>query len=333
MAHTSTYRTRIAGTGSYLPEKILTNVDLEKLVDTSDAWIRERTGIASRHMAADGEFTSDLAFHASMRALEMAERTPADIDMILLATVSPDQIMPNTACVLQAKLGAPECMALDISAACSGFVYGLAIADQFIRTGPLKNILVVGAEVLHRIVNYKDRDTCILFGDAAGAAVVTRAEEGQDSTIYSHHLHADGKISDLFVLPGGGSVHPISQYVLDNNLQYVRMKGREIFKNAVRTMSQACQEALEYNQMSADQVDWVIPHQANIRIIEAVAKHFGIPMEKVVVEIEDTGNTSAATVPVTLDRAVRDGRIQRGQNVLLTAFGAGITSGSLLMRF
>ena len=333
MANGSIYRTRIAGTGSYLPEKLLTNTDLEKIVDTSDTWIRERTGIASRHIAADGEVTSDLAYHASMRALEMAEKKPEDIDMILLGTVSPDQIMPNTACVLQRKLGARDCMALDISAACSGFVYGLAIADQFIRTGPAKTVLVVGAEVLHRIVNYKDRDTCILFGDAAGAAVVTPADDDQDSKIYSHHLHADGKISDLFVLPGGGSVHPFSQEVLDNDLHYVRMKGREIFKNAVRTMSQACQEALDYNNLDADVVDWVIPHQANIRIIEAVAKHFGIPMDKVVVEIEDMGNTSAATVPVALDRAVRDGRVQRGQHVLLTAFGAGITSGSLLMRF
>lgn len=333
MATQLVYRSRIAGTGSYLPEKLLTNLELEKCVDTSDSWIRERTGIIHRHIAAKGEFTSDLALQASKRALEMAEVGPADIDMIIFATVSPDQIMPNTACVLQHKLGARDCMAVDISAACSGFVYALAIADQFIRTGPSKNILVVGAEILHPYVNYKDRDTCILFGDAAGAVLLTRAQEDQDSTIYSHHLHADGSISDLFVLPAGGSAMPFSQEVLDSESQYVRMKGREIFKHAVRTMSQACQEALEYNNMPADQISWVIPHQANIRIIEAVAKHFGIPMEKVVVEIADMGNTSAATVPVAFDRAVRDGRIQRGQNILLTAFGAGITSGSLLARF
>lgn len=333
MVISSTYRTRIAGTGSYLPEKLLTNFDLEKCVDTSDSWIRERTGIVHRHIAAKGEVTSDLALQASVRALEMAEMKATDIDMIVFATVSPDQVMPNTACVLQQKLGARDCMAVDISAACSGFVYAMAIADQFIRTGPTRSILVVGAEVLHPYVNYKDRDTCILFGDAAGAAILTRANDSDDSTIYSHHLHADGSISDLFVLPSGGSAMPFSQEVLDSGSHYVRMKGREIFKNAVRAMSQACQEALEFNKMEPSQVSWVIPHQANVRIIEAVAKHFGIPMEKVIVEIADMGNTSAATVPVAFDRAVRDGRIQRGQNLLFTAFGAGITSGSLLARF
>jgi 3-oxoacyl-[acyl-carrier-protein] synthase-3 len=253
--------------------------------------------------------------------------------MILVATVSPDQPMPNTACVLQHKLGAGNCMAVDISAACTGFVYGLSIADQFIRSGTYKNILVVGAEVLHRYVNYKDRETCILFGDGAGACVLSRAAEGENSEIFSVHLHADGAISDLFVLPAGGSAIPFSERVLKENLQYVKMKGREIFKHAVRTMSDACGEALEHNKMSPGDVSWVIPHQANLRIIEAVAKHFKIPMDKVVVEIEDTANTSAATVIIALDRAVRDGRILRGQNLLLTAFGAGITSGSILMRY
>ncbi|MGE0764223.1 MAG: beta-ketoacyl-ACP synthase III [Bdellovibrionales bacterium] len=327
------YRSKISGTGSYLPEKRLSNEDLEKLVDTNDQWIRERTGIRWRHIAAPGEFTSDLALNASRRALEAANMTAQDIEMILFATVSPDQVMPNTACVLQHKLGAKDIMAVDVSAACSGFVYGLTIADQFIRTGRYKHILVVGAEVLHKYVNYKDRDTCILFGDAAGAAVLSRAEAGEKSQIYSSHLHADGAISDLFVLPAGGSAMPFSQEVLDNDLQYVRMKGREIFKHAIRTMAQSCSEALEANKMSADEVSWVIPHQANIRIIEGVAKHFGIPMEKVVVEIEDMGNTSAATVPVAFDKAIRDGRIQRGQNILLTAFGAGITSGTVLLRY
>ena len=333
MSIASTYRTKISGTGSYLPEKKLTNFDLEKLVDTNDEWVQERTGIAARSVAADDEITSDLALKASKEALDMAGLSAKDLDAIILGTVSPDQIMPNTACVLQKKLGAGDIFSLDISAACSGFVYGLAIADQFIRTGPYKHILVVGAEVLTRIVNYKDRNTCILFGDGAGAAIASRAEQGEESQIFSHHLHADGGISDLFELPGGGSKHPINQECLDQELQFVRMKGREIFKHAVRTMSQACKEALEFNDMPADQVNWVIPHQANTRIIEAVARHFGISMDKVVVEIKDMGNTSAATVPVALDRAVRDGRIQRGHNLLFTAFGAGITSGSLLMRF
>lgn len=316
-----------------MPERRLTNLDLEKMVETNDQWIRERTGIGARHIAAKGEFTSDLALAASRAALAAANLNPQDLEMILFATVSPDQVMPNTACVLQRKLGCRDIMSLDISAACSGFVYGLGIADQFIRTGTYRHVLVVGAEILHPFVNYKDRETCILFGDAAGVAVLSRAEKGDASQIYSTHLHADGHISDLFVLPAGGSALPFSQEVLDNDLQFVKMKGREIFKHAVRTMSQACEEALNANQMSADEVAWVIPHQANVRIIEAVAKHFGISMDRVVVEIEDMGNTSAATVPVALDRAIRDGRIQRGQNILLTAFGAGITSGSALLRY
>lgn len=327
------FRSRLAGTGSYLPEKRLSNDDLAKLVDTNDEWIFERTGIRARHIAADGEFTSDLALKASQNALDAAKLSPSDIDMILVATVSPDQPMPNTACVLQHKLGARKCMAVDISAACTGFVYGFSIADQFIRTGTYKNILVVGAEVLHRYVNYKDRGTCILFGDAAGAAIVSRATDDEDSKVYSTHLSADGSISDLFVLPAGGSALPFTQQVLEDNRHFLTMKGREIFKHAVLTMSQRCDEAMEANHMTSEDISWIIPHQANLRIIEAVAKHAGIPMRKVVVEIEDMGNTSAATVIVALDRAVRDGRIQRGQNVLLTAFGAGITSGSLLMRY
>lgn len=327
------YRSRLAGTGSFLPEKRLTNEDLEKLVETNDQWIRERTGISSRRIAEDGVNTSDLALEASKRALEAAGLTAKDLDMILVATVTPDQPMPNTACVLQKKLGAGHCMAVDISAACTGFVYGYSIADQFIRSGTYKNVLVVGAEILHRLVNYKDRETCILFGDGAGAAIISRAPENDPAQVYSVHLHANGEISDLFTLAAGGSAHPLSQKVLDEGLHYVKMKGREIFKHAVVTMSQACSEALEANNMSPDEVSWVIPHQANLRIIEAVAKHFGIPMSKVVVELQDMGNTSAATVIVALDRAIRDGRIQRGQNILLTAFGAGITSGSILMRY
>ncbi len=329
----SFYRSKIAGTGSYLPEKLLTNQDLEKMVETSDEWIVERTGISARHIAAEGELTSDMALKASQIALKEAGLSAEDIDMILVATVSGDQIMPNTACVLQAKLGAKDCMALDISAACTGFVYGITIADQFIRTGHYKNILLVAAESLHHYVDYTDRNTCILFGDGAGACVVSRAEESEESKIYSSHLHADGKIADLFVLPAGGAALPFSQKVLDERLQYVRMNGREIFKHAVRTMSRACDEALRANEMDPSEVSWIIPHQANIRIIEAVAKHFGISMDRVVTEIKDIGNISAATIIVAMDRAIRDGRIQRGQNILLTAFGAGITSGSVLMKY
>ena len=327
------YRSRISGTGSYLPEKLLTNYDLEKLVETSHDWIVERTGIHQRHIAADGQATSDLAYEATLKALDAANLKIKDIDAILFATVSPDQIMPSTACVLQQKIGCGNIMALDISAACSGFVYGFSIANDLIKVGSYKNILVIGAEVLHRYVNYKERDTCILFGDGAGAAIISRAEKTQDSQVYSQRLGADGSVGDLFVLPAGGSKLPFSQKVLDENLQYVRMKGREIFKHAVRSMTEMSESVLKENNMTVKDVDWLIPHQANIRILESVAKHFEIPLEKVVVNIANVGNTSAGTIPIALDEAIRDGRIKRGQNIMLTAFGAGLTMGSAIFKY
>lgn len=327
------YRSWISGTGSYLPPKKLTNFDLEKIIETTNDWIIERTGIEARSVAEDGVGTSDLALVAARKALEMANITVKDIDMIIFATVSPDMTMPSTACELQRKLGAPHVMAFDLAAACSGFLYGVSIADQFIRTGVHKNILVVGAEILHNLIDYSDRGTCILFGDAAGAAIISRAESPEHGQIFSSHMYAEGDLADLLYIPGGGSKYPTSQKSLDENLHKVKMKGREIFKHAVRTMSACCQTALNHNNMSKDDVDWLIPHQANTRIIEAVAKHFDISMDKVVVEIAQMGNTSAATIPVALDTAVRDGRIKRGQNVLFTAFGAGLTSGSILARF
>jgi 3-oxoacyl-[acyl-carrier-protein] synthase-3 len=327
------FKSKIAGLGSYLPERKLTNFDLERLVDTSNEWIVERTGIHSRRMAADGQLTTDLAFIAARKALEDAKLTADKIEMIIFATLTPDQVMPNSACYLQTKLGAGRCMAVDISAACTGFVYGLSIADQFIRTGVYQNILVVGAEILHNVVSYKDRETCILFGDGAGAAVVSRAHADETSELFSCHLHADGELSELLTLEIGGSKNPFSKKALDQDLQYVKMKGKEIFKHAIRTMASCCDEALTANDLKPEDIHWVIPHQANIRIIEAVAKHVGVPMDKVIVEIADMGNTSAATIPVAFDHAVRDGRIQRGQTILLTAFGGGITSGSLLLRY
>jgi 3-oxoacyl-[acyl-carrier-protein] synthase-3 len=333
MSSASPYRTRIAATGSFLPERRLSNQDLEKMVDTNDQWIRERTGIRWRRIAEPGVTTSDLAFEAAKIALKDSGIKATDLDMILVATASPDMHLPNTASLLQAKLGAGHCAALDISAACTGFVYGFSVADNFIKSGMYKNILLVGAEILHNFVDYKDRETCILFGDAAGCAVLSRAPEETDSKVYSAHLHAYGEIASLLELPAGGSKIPISQRVIDEGLHYMRMKGREIFKHAVRAMSDACQEALDQNKLTPEDVSWVIPHQANLRIIDGVAKHFGIPMDRVVVEIEDMGNTSAASIPVAMDRAIRDGRIQRGQNIMLTAFGAGITSGSLLLRY
>lgn len=327
------YRSRIAGTGSYLPEKVLTNIDLEKLVDTNDQWIRERTGIERRHIAADHEATSDLAQRATEIALKESGKTPQDLELIIFCTVTGDQVMPASACVLQDKLGCHSIPAFDLSAACSGFVYGLSVADQFIKTGMYKTVLVVGAEIIHRFVNYKDRETCILFGDAAGAFILERAKDGDDKVIMSTHLKAEGSLGDLFVLPAGGSKMPLSQAVLDSGNQYVKMKGREIFKNAVRTMSGVCTEALEHNKISIDQISWLVPHQANMRIMEAVANHFDFPKEKVVSIVHEMGNTSAATVPVAFDTAVKDGRIQRGQYVLLTAFGAGLTAGSCLLKY
>lgn len=329
----SLYRTRIAGTGSYLPEKLLTNQDLEKLVDTNDQWIRERTGIERRHIAADDEVTTDLALKATLRALEAAGKQASELELIIFCTVTGDQVMPASACILQTKLGCKSIPAFDLSAACSGFIYGLSVADQFIRSGMYKTVLVVGAEIIHRYVNYKDRETCILFGDAAGAFVVERAPENDKNIVYSSHLKAEGSLGDLFVLPAGGSKMPFSAEVLARGDQYLRMKGREIFKNAVRTMSTCCQEALDTNKVSLDEVSWLVPHQANWRIMEAVADHFSFPKDKVISIVHEMGNTSAATVPVAFDTAVRDGRIQRGQMILLTAFGAGLTAGSCLLRY
>jgi 3-oxoacyl-[acyl-carrier-protein] synthase-3 len=253
--------------------------------------------------------------------------------MIIVGTVTGDRQMPSTACYVQSKLGCRNIVAFDLNAACSGFLYSVSIADQFIRTGMYKNVLVLGAEVLSRFVNYKDRETCILFGDGAGAWVIQRAEDGDKNVIASSHLHADGVLAELLTLPGGGSLMPQSQYVLDNNLQFVSMKGREIFKHAVRTMALCCKEALEANDMSADQLDWIVPHQANKRIVEAVADQFEFPMERVILYLHETGNTSSASIPLAFDWAVQNGKIKRGQTILLTAFGAGLTSGSVLLRY
>lgn len=327
------YRSRVAGIGSYLPEKVLSNFDLEKMVETSDQWIVERTGIERRHIAADDQATSDLCVHAALRALEDAKLKVEDIDMIIVGTVTGDHPMPSTACYVQSKLGAKNVMSFDLNAACTGFIYGVSIADQFIRTGMYKNILVIGAEVLSRYMNYKDRETCILFGDGAGAWVLSQAQPGESHVIESSHLHADGNLSELLMLPSGGSRIPQSQDALDKGLNFMAMKGREIFKNAVRTMAQCCQEALDHNKVSLDQVDWVVPHQANKRIIEAVAGQFNFPMERVIVYVNETGNTSAASIPLAFDWAVKNGKIKRGQTILLTAFGAGLTSGSILLRY
>jgi 3-oxoacyl-[acyl-carrier-protein] synthase-3 len=327
------YQTKIAGTGSYLPERILTNAQIEKMVETSDQWIVERTGIKERHIASPEQATSDMSLIASQNALVASGLKPTDLDMIIVATCTPDQMLPNTGCELQKKLGAGTCVAWDLNAACSGFLFGASVANQYIKTGTFKNILVVGAEVLSRIVNYKDRDTCILFGDAAGAMIFSRAEKSDKSEILAESLYADGTLGDLLTLPAGGSRLPITHEVLEAGLQHMTMKGREIFKNAIRTMSKGATDVLSASQMTIRDVTWVVPHQANQRIIEGIAKQLEIPTEKIIMNLERTGNTSSATVPVALDEAIRAGKVKRGDVILICVFGAGLTSGAMLTRY
>jgi 3-oxoacyl-[acyl-carrier-protein] synthase-3 len=323
---------RIIGTGSYVPARVLTNADLEKLVETSDEWIVTRTGISERHVAADDEATSDLAYHAARAALEAAGVDPVDLDMILVATATPDMFFPSTACVLQDRLGARRSGGLDISAACSGFIYGTAVANGLIRAGTARTVLLVGAETLTKVVNWQDRNTCVLFGDGAGA-VVLRADEGERG-ILSVHLYADGSRGPLLILPGGGSRHPMSQAVLDAGLTKIQMNsGNEVFKLAVRAMEDAALTALKQNGFDVGDVDFLISHQANMRIISALGQRLGLPDHKVVANLKRVGNTSAASIPLALDEAVRDGRVQAGHLLLLCAFGGGLTWASSLIRW
>ena len=319
---------RIVGTGSYLPEKVLTNADLEKMVDTNDEWIVSRSGIRERHIAADGETTGDLAFHAATRALEAAGLAGSDVELIVLGTTTPDLIFPSTACLLQHRLGANGCPAFDVNAACSGFIYALTVADQFIRSGAVKNALVVGAETLSRMVDWTDRGTCVLFGDGAGAVVLKAdAEAGVIST----HMHADGGKRDLLYNPAGVSVGFDTS--LPNAGVKVLMAGSDVFKYAVKALESVVEETLAANGLDKHAIDWLIPHQANLRIIEATAKRLDMPMDRVIVTVDRTGNTSAGSVPLALDEAVRSGRVQRGQLLLLEAFGGGFTWGSALIRY
>jgi 3-oxoacyl-[acyl-carrier-protein] synthase-3 len=323
-----TVYSRIAGTGSYLPEKILTNADLEKIVETSDQWIRERTGIQQRHIAAEGQTTVDLAEQAALRAMEAAGVTGADLDLIVMGTTTPDIIFPSSACLLQARLGANGCPAFDVNAACSGFIFALTTADKFIRSGAAKTVLVVGSETLTRMLDWSDRNTCVLFGDGAGAVVLKAdAETG----ILSTHLHSDGGKKELLYNPVGVS----AGFKLDEKNAGVRvlMAGSDVFKYAVKALDSVVDEALEANGIDKTQLDWLIPHQANLRIIEATAKRLAMPMDRVVLTVHKHGNTSAASVPLALDEAVRTGKVQRGQLVLMEAFGGGFTWGSALMRY
>jgi len=319
---------RIAGTGSYLPEKVLTNDDLAKFVDTSDEWISTRTGIRERHIAADGETTCDLAYHAAVRAMEAAGVTAADLDLIVLGTTTPDLVFPSTACLLQARLGATGCGAFDVNAACSGFIYALSVADKFIRLGDAKTVLVVGAETLTRMVDWTERTTCVLFGDGAGAVVLKADTE---TGILSTHLHADGSKKELLWNPVGVSVGFRENE--KNAGVRIRMTGNEVFKYAVKALDSVVDETLEANGLDRHDIDWLIPHQANLRIIEATARRLDLPMGRVVVTVDRHGNTSSGSVPLALDQAVRSGRVQRGQLLLLEAFGGGFTWGSALVRY
>ncbi|MFW5647822.1 MAG: beta-ketoacyl-ACP synthase III [Candidatus Alkaliphilus sp. MAG34] len=321
----------ITGTGSYLPEKKLTNFDLEKMVDTTDEWIRTRTGISRRRIADDKTATSDLATEAAKIAIDDAGLLPKDIDLIVVATVTPDMAFPSTACIVQKNIGAKNAVAFDIEAACSGFLYGLAVGEQFIKTGIYKNALIIGAETLSKITNWKDRRTCVLFGDGAGAAVLQQVEGGVG--ILSNSLGANGAKGDYLTQPAGGSRMPASIETISKDLHYIHMDGREVFKFAVRTMSKSALEIIKDVGYNIEDVDYMIPHQANIRIIEAVAKKINLAMDKVYVNLNDYGNMSVASIPVALDEAVKKGSVKAGDVIILVAFGGGLTWGSSIIKW
>ncbi len=320
----------IAGIGSYVPARVLTNADLERMVATSDEWIRERTGIRERRIAATGEACSDLAVQAGKRALTAAGLAATDLDMILVATCTGDYPLPATACLVQHQLGATKAAACDLSAACCGFVYALSVADAYIKTG-MRHVLVIGSEVMSAITDWTDRNTCVLFGDGAGAAVVS-ASDGERG-ILSTHLRSDGTLCELIMVPGGGSRTPPSEKVIDERLQYIKMKGNETFKVAVRSLEEIARSTLAANHLRVEDIDLYVPHQANIRILKAVMERLSLPIEKVMLNVDRYGNTSAASIPIALDEAVREGRIKDGSLVMLGAFGAGLTWASAVIRW
>jgi 3-oxoacyl-[acyl-carrier-protein] synthase III len=324
-------RSRILGTGRYAPDRVLHNADLEKIVDTSDSWISERTGIRRRHIAAEGEVTSDMASAAGRAALEAAGISAAELDMIIVGTISGDSPLPACAVHVQRKLGAEGIPSFDISAACAGFVYGLTIADQFIATGAARHVLVIGVELLSRVLNWHDRTTCVLFGDGAGAVVVGPAT-GDGRGVLSTRLFSDGSLANSLVIPGGGSAEPLTAESIARYRNKVHMVGQDIFKVAVKNLTSASVVALSAAGMTASDLDWVVAHQANLRIISQVAARLSFPLEKFVLNIEEYGNTSSASIPIALDEAVRDGRIKPGHKVLLCALGAGISWGASIVR-
>ncbi len=317
----------IAGTGGYLPERVMENKEFEEFVDTSDDWIRERTGIKRRHIAAEGETTSDMAFAAAEKALAAANMTGPDLDLIIIATTTPDKVFPSVACIVQRRLGVKDIPAFDIQAACSGFIYALDVADRFIRTAGAKCALIIGAETYSRILDWTDRSTCVLFGDGAGAVVLTA---GDTPGVLSSHIHADGQFADLLEVPAGISSGYES---VRAESAYIQMKGHEVFRKAVSTLGSIAKETLSTNNIDKKDISWLIPHQANLRIIAAAAKKFELPMERVVVTVDEHANTSSASIPLALDVAIRDGRVKRGELLLFEAFGAGFTWGSALVRY
>lgn len=323
-------KSKIISTGRALPEKVLTNFDLEKMVDTNDEWIVKRTGIKSRHIADEDTATSDLAVEASRKAMEKAGITAEEIDLIMVATVTPDMVFPSTACIVQRELGAVNAAAFDLETACSGFLYGITIADQFIKTGMYKKILVIGAETLSKVLDWEDRKTCILFGDGAGAAII--GESDDESEILSTHLGADGTGADFLAIPAGGSRMPTTAETVANRLHYITMDGSEVFKFAVRKMNSASLLALEMAGLAVEDVDFLVPHQANIRIINSAAKKLKLPIEKVHVNLDRLGNISAGSIPIALDEAIEEGKIKKGDIVVLVGFGGGLTWGSSVIR-
>jgi 3-oxoacyl-[acyl-carrier-protein] synthase-3 len=323
-------KARIAGTGSYVPARVLTNADLERMVATSDEWIRERTGIRERRIAATGEACSDLAVQAGKRALAAAGLAATDLDMILVATCTGDYPLPATACLVQHQLGATKAAACDLSAACCGFIYALSVADAYVKNG-MRHVLVIGSEVMSAITDWTDRNTCVLFGDGAGAVIVS-ASDGERG-ILSTHLRSDGALCELIMVPGGGSRTPPSEKVLAEHLQYIKMKGNETFKVAVRTLEEIARATLSANGLRVEDLDLYVPHQANVRILKAVIERLGLPIEKVMLNVDRYGNTSAASIPIALDEAIREGRIKDGSLVMLGAFGAGLTWASAVIRW
>jgi 3-oxoacyl-[acyl-carrier-protein] synthase-3 len=322
-------KARIIGTGCYLPERVLSNLDLEKMVETSDEWILSRTGMKERRLARSDEYTSDMGYEAAVKAIEAAKISPEEVDLILVATLTPDYVFPSTACLLQARLKAVNAAAIDVQAACTGYIYALSQAKAYIESGLYKNVLIVASEKLSSIINYKDRNTCVLFGDGASACVVSGRGDGL--VVRDVCLGADGELAELLILPAGGCRQPASAQTLCEDLHYLQMDGKETYKHAVRRMEQASKQCLDRVGLGESEISWIVPHQANIRIIEGIAKRFAVPMERVYLTIHKYGNTSASSIGIALDELLREKGVGEGENILLMAFGAGLTWGASIL--